>query len=126
MHKRDIKQELKKYIPNLILERLEKNPEPISKPFSEEYITAFLFVDIVEFSTLTEKVVSQYYNGLEIISNVLSIYLEQLIRIITNAGGDIVKFAGDALFVIWKLEDPQSERELVENLYIAALTGLEI
>jgi len=126
MHKRDIKQELKKYISNLILERLEKNPEPISKPFSEEYIAAFLFVDIVEFSTLTEKVVSQYYNGLEIISNVLSIYLEQLIRIITNAGGDIVKFAGDALFVIWKLEDPQSERELVENLYIAALTGLEI
>lgn len=126
MYKRDIKQELKKYIPNLILERLEKNPEPISKPFSERYITAFLFVDIVEFSTLTEKVVNEYQNGLEIISNILSIYLEHLIRIITNAGGDIVKFAGDALFVIWKVNEAENEKELAEKIYLATLCGLEI
>lgn len=126
MSRRDIKQELKKYIPNLILERLEKNPEPITKPFSEKFITAFLFVDIVEFSTLTEKVVSQYENGLEIISNILSIYLEHLIRIITNAGGDIVKFAGDALFVIWKVDNPENEQAITENIYLATLCGLEI
>ncbi len=125
---RDIKQELKKYIPNLVLERLEKDPSPITKPFSESYLTAFLFVDIVEFSTLTEIIVQQYQNGLEIISNILSIYLEQLIRIIINAGGDIVKFAGDALFVIWKLDTDikNSEEELAKKVYQASLCGVEI
>lgn len=124
---RNVKEELKKYIPNIILERLEKEPTPIKKPFSEKYNCSFLFVDIAEFSTLTEKVIQQYENGLEIISNILSIYLEQLIRIITNAGGDIVKFAGDALFVVWKLNDDEyNEKKLSEKIYLATLCGLEI
>lgn len=123
MDSKTLKQQLLKYIPNLILRRLEKKPEPITKPFSETYLTAFLFLDIVEFSKLTEIVVEKYSNGLELISNILSLYLEKLIRIITNSGGDIVKFAGDALFVIWTAE---KEEELSEKIYRAVLCGIHI
>lgn len=122
---RNIIDELIKYIPRVILDRLEKNPLPIKKPFSEKYYCSFLFADIVEFSTLTEKVVSQQDRGLEMIANILSTYLEQLIRIIINANGDIVKFAGDALFVMWKVEE-WSEEKLAQATYTAALCGLEI
>ncbi len=123
MDVKKLKQELRKYVPNLILQRLEKEPNFIEKPFSETYLTASLFIDIVEFSKLTEIVVEKYQNGLELIANILSLYLEQLIRIITNSGGDILKFAGDALFVVWTAEN---ENLLPEKILKAALCGLHI
>ncbi|MFN3603740.1 MAG: adenylate/guanylate cyclase domain-containing protein [Leptonema sp. (in: bacteria)] len=123
MDPKKLKQELKKYVPNLILQKLEKDPSPIREPSSESYLTSFLFLDIVEFSKLTEIVVEKYENGLELISNILSLYLEQLIRIITNAGGDIVKFVGDALFVIWVADN---QEELPKKIYKAVLCGLQI
>ncbi|MCS7204549.1 MAG: adenylate/guanylate cyclase domain-containing protein [Leptospiraceae bacterium] len=120
-----IVQELIKYIPRLILERLEKDTNPIKNSFSESYQCAFMFLDIVEFSTLTEKVVSHYEKGLELIANILSRYFEQLIRVVINADGDIVKFAGDSLFVVWKVENGDPKK-LAEAVYTATLCGIEI
>ncbi len=127
MQIKDLQVELIKFIPDIIAEKLTKKVQPIQQPFSEEYYTAFLFLDIVEFSSITEKIVKNFNSGLEIVSNILSNYLERLIRIITLSGGDIVKFAGDALFVIWKLEKNQFEGKLLaEKVYIASLCALEI
>ncbi len=90
------------YVPTLTLRRLAANPAPITEPVSEEFSAAILLADIAGFTTLAEDA-SRGEGGLgsEDLSRVLNDYFSQLIAIITEHGGDVVKFAGDGLLAIW-------------------------
>jgi len=60
--------------------------------------------------------------GDEMLAKHLNSYFEQLVRIVSKEGGDVFKFAGDAIIVLW----PQSEEDLETLTRRAAQCALEI
>ncbi len=62
------------------------------------YYAALLFIDISGFTVLSQRLpvdeLRLHING----------YFKRIIDITENYGGDVVKFAGDALFVVWPVE----------------------
>ena len=68
--------------------------------------TVSLFADISGFTKLSESFSKKGRKGSEFLAFCLNRYMELLINIIGKNGGDIIKFAGDALLVIW----PQEKR----------------
>ncbi len=93
---------LKSYIPDILQRRIVNDATPPNKPFEEKYMAAVLFVDISGFTALTEKFAGQGPSGAEDISAILNDFYGQWIEIIKSYGGDIIKFAGDGLLVIWE------------------------
>ncbi|MGQ0629013.1 MAG: AAA family ATPase, partial [Phycisphaerales bacterium] len=71
------------------------------KPTRETFEGAVLFADISGFTALTERLAARGIAGSEDLTRLLNGYLGQLVDEVLDAGGDIVKFAGDALLAIW-------------------------
>jgi class 3 adenylate cyclase/predicted ATPase len=92
---------LASYVPKLIFRRLATNPAPIIAPMSERFPAAVLFADISGFTALTEHLAQQGPAGAEILTRELNTYFGRLIDLITIHGGDVIKFAGDALTAVW-------------------------
>ena len=95
---------LASYAPALVTRRLAVDPKPISAPTLEHFNAVALFADISGFTPLTERLSQGGPQGVEELSRVLNTYFGQLIDLITAHGGDIVKFAGDALLALWPVE----------------------
>jgi class 3 adenylate cyclase/tetratricopeptide (TPR) repeat protein len=94
---------LASYVPKLIQNRIIADPAPIDSPVSEEMQAAILFADISGFTPLTERLAERGPTGVETLARVLNEYFGQLIDIIHEYGGDIVKFAGDAAIAVWPI-----------------------
>jgi class 3 adenylate cyclase/tetratricopeptide (TPR) repeat protein len=63
-----------------------------------------LFADLSGFTTLAEQLTLSGPSGVEELSRILNITFSQLLDIIKAHGGDVIKFAGDALLAIWPAE----------------------
>jgi class 3 adenylate cyclase/tetratricopeptide (TPR) repeat protein len=94
---------LASYVPKLIQNRVIANPAPIEAPVAEVLQTAVLFADISGFTRLTERMAEKGPTGVETLARILNEYFGQLIDIIHNYGGDVVKFAGDAVIAVWPI-----------------------
>ena len=92
---------LASYVPKLIQNRVIANPLPIETPATDELQAAILFADISGFTLLTERMAEKGPTGVETLARVLNEYFGQLIDIIHDYGGDVVKFAGDAVIAVW-------------------------
>jgi len=92
---------LASYVPKLIQNRIIANPAPIETAVAEELQAAVLFADISGFTLLTERMAEKGPTGVEAIARILNEYFGQLIDIIHAYGGDVVKFAGDAVIAVW-------------------------
>ncbi|GAB4580779.1 MAG: adenylate/guanylate cyclase domain-containing protein [Anaerolineales bacterium] len=99
---------LSSYVPNLILRRIIKNPEPITAPTYESFPAAVLYADITGFTALTERLEgiphAQQGAGAEAVTNAINAYFDQFIEVLHAHGGDIVKFTGDGVLAIWATE----------------------
>ena len=74
------------------------------KPFAEEYEAAVLFADISGFSRLAEELTKELAdaaNAAEDLSNYVGKSLNKMVEVITDAGGDVIKFAGDAILAVF-------------------------
>src|SRR5512139_300697 len=94
---------LASYVPRLIQNRVAANPSPIEVPVSEEMQAAVLFADISGFTLLTERLAERGPTGVETLARILNEYFGQLIDIVHAYGGDVVKFAGDAVIAVWPI-----------------------
>lgn len=94
---------LASYVPRLIQNRIVVDPAPIEAPVSEEFQAAVLFADISGFTRLTEGLAERGPQGVETLARILNEYFGQLIDIVHEYGGDVVKFAGDAVIAIWNI-----------------------
>ncbi len=92
------------YVPALITRRLAAAPAPLTVPLSERFPAAVLFADISGFTALTERLAQRGLSGAEELSRILDDYFGQLTGLIAEHGGDVVKFAGDALLAVWNDE----------------------
>ncbi|MCB8943374.1 MAG: AAA family ATPase [Ardenticatenaceae bacterium] len=122
------------YVPGLIVRRLAEKPEPITQATAERFPAAVLFADIVGFTQLAEALTqaSNERQGAEQLANLLNTFFTQVIEIITAHGGDVVKFAGDALLALWSAPNKRtgflfdSERELTQATHQAAYCALAL
>lgn len=106
---------LASYVPKLIQKRVAADPSPIESPVAEDIQAAVLFADISGFTRLTETLAERGPTGVETIANVLNEYFGQLIDIVHNYGGDIVKFAGDAVIAVWTIASNEGEAASVSR-----------
>ncbi len=83
-----------KYVPNEVVERLIANPQEFALGGERREIS-LLFTDIAGFTTLSEKLPP------ETVLELLNAYFEEITRCITQQGGIIVDFIGDAVFAIF-------------------------
>ncbi len=70
-------------------------------PYSYSYETCVLFADVSGFTALCEAMSMQFPRGggEEFLAKHLNSYFELLVRTLSSQGGDVFKFAGDALLV---------------------------
>jgi len=100
----DLLNTLTSYVPALITRRLAADPAPLTAPLAERFPAAVLFADITGFTPLTERLGQRGLAGAEELSRILKDYFGPLTLLIHAHGGDVVKFAGDALLAVWKDE----------------------
>ncbi len=89
------------YVPALVIRRIAGGAGLIVTEITETFDTVVLFADISGFTALSEKLAATGAVGMEELSNVISDYFGCLTEVIVNHGGDIVKFAGDAILALW-------------------------
>lgn len=96
---------LSSYVPNVVLREFVANPNEMSLPFSTHFPACVLFADISGFTPLCEACAKKGGHGVEVLTSHLNEYFGRMINLILNHGGDIVKFAGDALVAIFPTSD---------------------
>jgi len=115
---------LERFLPDLLRQRLLVDVAPIHEPVHEGLAASALFCDISGFTPLTESLVQQGPEGVERLSEILNRYFGELIGLVQGHGGDVVKFAGDALLALW--QPPGGEAGLGDATCRAVQCGLEI
>ena len=95
------------YVPAEIVLRSLANHAPPSKADREDFPAAIGFVDVSGFTALSEKLLKEYgRRSSEMLNTYISSYFDGLIDGISEFGGDVIKFAGDALQVVWRHRRP--------------------
>ena len=92
---------LAKYVPGVIARRLARDPRPPSEPLAEKFSGAVLIADISGFTAMTEALAKRGAIGAELLNGILNDFFSQAIELISGHGGDVVRFAGDALLAAW-------------------------
>jgi len=105
------------YSPDQIMRRFTRNPEPLLRPETTRFQAAIGFVDISGFTALAEKLNKEYKRkGAELLNQYINKYFELLISRIVAHGGDVIKFAGDAMQVVWRTRaDAEPVGQLLEG-----------
>src|SRR6266542_2580531 len=91
------------FVPKVIRKRVIQDPTPIDSPIAQDFPAVVLFADISGFTALTERLAEKGPVGVETLVSIINEYFGQLIDIIYEHGGDVVKFAGDALIAVWPI-----------------------
>ena len=82
------------YLNTLNNSRLKRKDEIL--PSIDRFHGILLFVDISGFTALSQNM------SVELLQKHINNYFTRIIDIINIYGGEIVKFAGDALYVVWQ------------------------
>jgi class 3 adenylate cyclase/tetratricopeptide (TPR) repeat protein len=100
--------ELASYVPALVVRRFADRHEPLGEPESERFLAAVLFADISGFTVITERLAGTGPSGVEELTELLNHCFGELVRLVGEHGGEVVKFAGDALLAIWQTDGDSS------------------
>jgi class 3 adenylate cyclase len=71
-----------------------------TQPSMERFYGALLFVDISGFTALSLKL------DVESLKNHINDYFSKMLDVIDKWSGDVIKFAGDALYIVWQVNVP--------------------
>lgn len=110
-------------VKRLLLKHSTKREDPPSAPLSYEMTAVTMFADISGFTALSEGLAGKGEIGAELLGKYLNVYLERLVKVVVNAGGDIFKFAGDAMIILWppyETDTQRVERQMKERRQINA------
>ncbi|XP_041619695.1 adenylate cyclase type 10 isoform X4 [Vulpes lagopus] len=93
-------------------------------PSVDYFDGVLMFVDISGFTAMTEKFSRAMYmdRGAEQLVEILNHYISAIVEKVLLFGGDILKFAGDALLALWKVE----RRQLKNIITVVIKCSLEI
>eukprot|EP01038_Epipyxis_sp_PR26KG_P013098 gene13098-17555_t len=101
------------------------SPSDHCMPSIQRFECVLLFVDISGFTALSQKL------NVDDLKTHINDYFKKIIGLIEKYGGEVIKFAGDALFVIWQIEIQSDDAEATARatlfkLNAAILCGLDI
>lgn len=111
------------YLPEMVIERVVSAQGREPSASRESFAGIVLFADISGFTALTERLTRQGAIGTEKLTQTLNDYFAQLIAVVHQHGGDILKFAGDALIAIWQAESADALSETAWRVAQCALAG---
>jgi predicted ATPase/class 3 adenylate cyclase len=80
-------------------------PAPPTAAKTEPFPAAVLFADVSGFTPLTEALAQKGAEGPEELTRLLNGYFSRMIALIEAEGGEVVKFSGDAVTVIFPARD---------------------
>ncbi|CDJ50308.1 hypothetical protein, conserved [Eimeria brunetti] len=109
-HSLDVKQ-FSCFVPRTVLEAIADKRIRYSDDFEvqvEAFTAAVVFCDASGFTALTEALDTQP-NGAERLGGIINQFFDKIIRIVHFWGGDIIKFSGDAMTVVWPVDDEDEE-----------------
>ena len=78
-------------------ELAQRAPGEVHLPSAWEFDAALLFVDISGFTNLCTRL------DIDALQRHINLYFGDLIDVVTDHGGDVLRFAGDALYCAWSL-----------------------
>lgn len=102
---------LQSYVPQMLLRRWQQDPGVFERPFEARFEGAVLFADISGFTMLAEQLTAEGAAGTEELIQILNACFSELIELVHAHGGDVVKFAGDALLALWPEASDGAPRE---------------
>jgi len=103
------------YVPPAIAQQAFQNPQQQPGGSWRRFYAATAFADISGFTPLAEELASEGVRGAEELTTVLNQVFEALITTVEQHGGQVVKFGGDALSLIW----PCQPDEMAEAVWRA-------
>lgn len=84
---------------------LQTEAAPLAQgPQARRFPAAILFADVSGFTPLTEALAKKGPEGAEELTRLLNDYFSRMIALIEAEGGEVVKFSGDALTVVFPAE----------------------
>jgi class 3 adenylate cyclase len=109
-------QQFARYVPFMIRHRFQDDPAPLNQPEVDNFPAVVAFVDLSGFTSMSEKLLQAHgtVNSAELLNKYISAYFKQIIDMIVWYGGDIIKFAGDAMLVVWR-SPQQSAKSTSKN-----------
>jgi class 3 adenylate cyclase/tetratricopeptide (TPR) repeat protein len=110
------------YVPLNIRQKLSRGPEQFPFLWTDQGVV--LFADISGFTRLTEKLVKSGPEGIETLRATLNQCFGTLLEVIERWGGDVIKFAGDAVLAVWSRALLPEPNKLL--LYRAMACALEM
>ena len=93
---------LASFTPGRLCLRFTEQDPHIPLPSGDDVPCALLFADISGFTRLTERLAAKGPVGAEELTLALNRYFGDLIEIVGEYGGDVLKFAGDALVAVFE------------------------
>ncbi|XP_060063755.1 adenylate cyclase type 10-like [Ylistrum balloti] len=85
-------------------------------PWTTEYRSVLVFADISGFTSLCERYASMEKSGIDQLTKNLNDYLGAMVDLILRADGDVLKFAGDAILSLWRVNTPKDLLNVVEKV----------
>ncbi|MFQ5436175.1 MAG: adenylate/guanylate cyclase domain-containing protein, partial [Anaerolineae bacterium] len=89
------------YVPPAVAEAIYHNPTVPSAPSVQFFTAAVLFADVSGFTPLAEALAQKGPEGAEALTRVLNTYFSRMITLIERRAGEVVKFSGDAMMVVF-------------------------
>jgi class 3 adenylate cyclase/tetratricopeptide (TPR) repeat protein len=92
---------LASFLPDRLVRRLVERPGDAGQPHADRLVGALALADISGFTATTERLARRGPGGAEELRGLLEGAFEPLLELIAGTGGDVLKFAGDALLACW-------------------------
>ena len=103
---------LASFLPGRLLRRLAEAPEAAGQAHADRMMGALLLADISGFTAITERLAERGPGGAEELRGLLDGAFAPLLELIAGTGGDVLKFAGDALLACWTAVGHDRDRAL--------------
>ena len=92
---------LASFLPDRLVRRLLEEPQAAGRAHADRLVGALLLADISGFTAITERLAAGGPGGAEELRGLLDGAFSPLLELIAGTGGDVLKFAGDALLACW-------------------------
>lgn len=92
--------DFERFLPKTLINILIENDDFVAKPFFLE--GTVVFADISGFTKLSENLLSMGREAGEFLTKTINFYFDNIIKIVYEFGGDVIRFAGDAITIFFQ------------------------
>ncbi len=117
-----IEQFMSTLVPPGIVHDLANDGEEVAsqKAVSRSFDAAILFIDISDFTSITEKFEKLGPDGVEQLTDALNRHFGSMISSVVASGGEIDNLPGDALFAYWHIAKGADRRAVLREALLCA------